>query len=329
MRIVKRINTNAVVCLDSRGREVVALGRGIGFPDAGNDVEVARIERTFYDVDARYLGLLDEIPLDVLSASAQIVDVIRAALPYELAPSFPLTLADHIAFMLKRAHEHLKVSMPFSYDLAQLYPEEFRLGRFTVERIERAFSVSLPYEEAAGVAMSILSAAVPGDARPAGIDIDHLLDQLVDVIERELAIKIDRDGVAFARFAMHVRYLVRGIHADSPRDAPGGNLLAALDSEYPQLTACADDVAALLGRALGCELVSGERVYIALHLNRLCAGAPSLNDGGGAVGEPDSLVVPASAASSPSMRSPADFLPAAAPERGRTVADPAPASPQS
>ena len=273
MRIVKRINTNAVVCLDSRGREVVALGRGIGFPDAGDEVDVARIERTFYDIDERYLALLDEIPLDVLSASAQIVDVIRAVVPYELSPSFPFTLADHIAFMLKRAREHLKVAMPFSYDLAQLYPTEYRLGHFTVERVEKAFHIVLPDEEAAGVAMSILSAAVPSDTVQESVDFSRLLDRLVEVIEHDLGVHIDREGVAFARFATHVQYLLRGIHDESPRDAPGGSLLEALATDHPELISCAAHLAQILEETLGCALVEGERVYITLHLSRLCAGA--------------------------------------------------------
>ena len=276
MRIIKRINTNAVICLDSRGREVVALGRGIGFPDAGDDVDVARIERTYYDVDARYLTLFEEIPLDVFSASAQIVDVMRAVIPYELSPSLPITLADHIAFMLKRAREHMKVSIPLSYDLAQLYPLEWRMGRFTVERVEKAFGVRLADEEAAGIALSILSAAVPADPADAASETDALLDRLVGIIEDELGVSVDRGSMAFARFATHVQYLLRGIHEGSPRDAPGGNLISALELDYPEQVACAEHIAAVLEETLGCVLVEGERVYITLHLNRLCAGvAPS------------------------------------------------------
>lgn len=280
MRIIKRINTNAVICLDSRGREVVALGRGIGFPDVGDDVDVSRIDRTYYDVDERYLTLFEEIPLDVFSASAQIVDVMRAVIPYELSPSLPITLADHIAFMLKRAREHIKVTIPLSYDLAQLYPAEYRMGCFTVERIERAFGVRLADDEAAGIALSILSAAVPADPAATAVEEDALLDRLVRIIEDELGVDVDRRGMAFARFATHVQYLVHGIHEGSPRDAPGGNLISALDLDYPELVACAGHVARELERALDCALVEGERVYLTLHLNRLCAGVAPPADGG-------------------------------------------------
>lgn len=273
MRIIKRINHNAVVCLDSRGREVVALGRGIGFPDQGDDVEVARINRTYYNVDDRYLALFEEIPLDVLDCSAQIVDVIRGVIPYELSASFSLTLADHIAFMLKRAREHLKVSMPLSYDVAHLYPFEYRMGVFTVERVERAFGIRLDESEAVGIAMSILAAAVPQDAPNDATGSDALLDRMTRAIEEELGIAIDRDGVAFARFATHVHYLIRGARAESTIDEHGDELMAALESDYPQVAACAVRVAEALGRELGTELAEGERIYLTLHINRLYTAA--------------------------------------------------------
>lgn len=273
MRIIKRINHNAVVCLDSRGREVVALGRGIGFPDQGDDVDIARINRTYYNVDDRYLALFEELPLDVLDCTAQIADVIRGVIPYELSPSFSLTLADHIAFMLKRAREHLKVSMPLSYDVAHLYPFEYRMGVFTVERVERAFGVHLDESEAVGIAMSILSAALPQDDRADESDTDTLLDAVTRVIEADLGISIDRDGVAFARFATHVLYLIRGAHAGAADDEPGTELLAALENEYPAIASCAARVAEALGEGLGSELDEGERIYLTLHINRLYAAA--------------------------------------------------------
>ena len=32
MKVIKKINNNVVICLDHNNRELVAFGRGIGFP---------------------------------------------------------------------------------------------------------------------------------------------------------------------------------------------------------------------------------------------------------------------------------------------------------
>ncbi len=273
MRIIKRINHNAVVCRDGKGRDVVALGRGIGFPDQGDDVEVSRINRTYYNLDDRYLALFDEIPLDVLDCAAQIVDLIRGAIPYELSPSFPLTLADHIAFMLKRAREHLTVGLPFSYDMAHLHPLEYRMGVFTVERVERAFDVRLNDREAAGVALSILMAAMPDDSAGHETDSEALLDDVTRDIEEELGIRVDRRGAAYARFATHVLYLIKARDASDASGDHEDGLLEILERDNQQIVRCASRVAQRLGRELDHELADGERVYLTLHIHRLHAAA--------------------------------------------------------
>lgn len=98
MRVVKRINHNAALLVNDKGTELVALGKGIGFPDGPDEVSLAQIERTFYNVDVRYLPLLNEIDPKVMEFSAQIADVARTNISRELSANLPFTLADHISF---------------------------------------------------------------------------------------------------------------------------------------------------------------------------------------------------------------------------------------
>lgn len=92
MRVVKRINHNAALLVNDKGTELVALGKGIGFPDGPDEVSLAQIERTFYNVDARYLPLLNEIDPKVMEFSAQIADVARTNISRELSANLPFTL---------------------------------------------------------------------------------------------------------------------------------------------------------------------------------------------------------------------------------------------
>ena len=50
MRAMKKINNSAVLALDSAGREVVVLGKGVGSPQVPYEITaLTKIERTFYD----------------------------------------------------------------------------------------------------------------------------------------------------------------------------------------------------------------------------------------------------------------------------------------
>lgn len=48
MRVIQRINHNAAICEDGAGRQLIALGRGIGFGDMPHEVDLDVIMRTFY-----------------------------------------------------------------------------------------------------------------------------------------------------------------------------------------------------------------------------------------------------------------------------------------
>lgn len=104
IRIIKKINTSAVLALDSAGREVIVLGKGLGFPATPYELEdLSRIDRTFYNVDPRYLGMITEIPQPILLASAEIAELAEDELDCRLNPNLPFTLADHLHFAVSAA----------------------------------------------------------------------------------------------------------------------------------------------------------------------------------------------------------------------------------
>lgn len=53
MRAIQRINHNAAICEDGAGRQLIALGRGIGFGDMPHEVDLDVITRTFYGIDSK------------------------------------------------------------------------------------------------------------------------------------------------------------------------------------------------------------------------------------------------------------------------------------
>lgn len=87
MLAIRKLNNNAVVCRDSLNREVVALGKGIGFGgDFPRELDMAAIERTFYSVDTKGQRIMQDLPADVLIFTARVMDIVTNELPYELSP---------------------------------------------------------------------------------------------------------------------------------------------------------------------------------------------------------------------------------------------------
>ena len=74
MKVIKNINNNVAICVDDNGHEVVAMGKGIGFSKPPYEVDLSKIDRTYYSLDSHYVTLLSEIPEEVIDVTLEIVE---------------------------------------------------------------------------------------------------------------------------------------------------------------------------------------------------------------------------------------------------------------
>ena len=164
MRAIQRINHNAAICEDGAGRQLIALGRGIGFGEMPHEVDLDVVTRTF-TASIQSTWRLSTRSIRGAGVFCSAGRYRNRTASYELSPNLPITLADHIQFAIKRAREHMVVSLPLERDLEQLHPIEYRLGELAVRGIQKSFRVRMPRSEAAGIAMSIVNASVKPSER--------------------------------------------------------------------------------------------------------------------------------------------------------------------
>ena len=273
MLAIRRINNNVALCRDGNGRELIALGKGIGFGEMPKELSLAQIERTFYDVDDKYQPLLTELPAAVLDFSARIVDIARNELSYQLNPNTVFTLADHINFAMERARKHIRVKMPLAYDVEQMYPIEYRIGRHTLRRIRKEFLITLPESEAAGIAMNLINNRMTPHQEPSAPDTvgdEEMLEDITDIVENHFHILVDRTSFNYSRYATHLQYLFGRIHAGKAINSDNLQLYKSLREEFPDIARCVERIAGHIREVWDCELTEEEKLYLILHVNRIC-----------------------------------------------------------
>lgn len=159
MIVVKKINNNVAVCKDGNNRELIAFGKGIGFPATPYELtDLRKVERTFYDVKRQYISLLSDIPYDVVQFTARHLMQVQDRLSYETNANLVLTLADHIAFVIERSKKGIYLRMPSIYEMEINYPEEVKIGKYFVDAVKKEFQVKLPKDEVQGIAMHFINA---------------------------------------------------------------------------------------------------------------------------------------------------------------------------
>lgn len=273
MRAIRSINNNIAVCIDSTGAECIAMGKGIGYGEMPRDIELSSVSHTYYSVDERQLEGVKDIPQDVLAFAAAAADRARGQLSYQMSPNLSFTLADHIAFAIKRAEQNIHVRMPLAYDVEQNYPDEHRLGRQLVRRIRREFKVGLHEDEAVGIAMSFVNArvdvATDEEIEAAQRDED-MLEDITEIVENHFGVSVDRSSFAFSRYATHLHYLFSRIHGGKALPAEGLNGYRGIEEQFPVGVACVEKIAAHVRESWDAELTDEEKLYLVIHVSRIC-----------------------------------------------------------
>lgn len=275
MQVLKKINNNVVICKDGDQRQLIAFGLGIGFPATPYELtDLTKIERTFYDVDKTFIDLVGDIPVDIIRFVANQMQELQDGLPYETGSNLIITLADHIAFSIERARRNVHVQMPSIYEMEVDYPAEVAAGRKILAAIRRELKVQLPKSEIQGIAMHLINARdkMREDASSKmENEYDEVLEQTTRIIEEETGVQVRRDTFNYARFATHVRYLIKRIFQKKHVDSDNLQMYNAICIEYPKALACVDKINEYYSSTWSVELTEEEKLYLMIHVNRVCS----------------------------------------------------------
>lgn len=270
MKIIKKINTSAVLALDSAGREIVVLGRGIGFPKVPYELtDLTKIERTFYDVDEKYLAMIADIPRSILLASADIAENAEIELDCQLNPNLPLTLADHLSFAVERLEKGINLTAPIAYDISHLYPKEYQLGKQALAELSKQTGITLPKHEAISVALHLINAEAENGDLHDFMTMMEIIDQVEHIVEESLHFTLDKDSYNYNRFAAHLRYLIQRLRSGTQMENQVNTMRRALVREYPDIYRCTYKVTEYFRTEWNWQCTDDEVVYLMMHIQRV------------------------------------------------------------
>lgn len=270
MKIIKKINTSAALALDAAGHEVVVLGKGIGFPPVPYELtDLTKIERTFYDIDPRYLGMIADLSQSIVMVCADIADQAEIELGCQLNPNLAFTLADHVQFAVERLKNGVDLTSPIAYDIRHLYPREYALAQTGLEMLHEQADLDLPENEAVNLAMHFINAeSESGDLQSLMLTM-QIISQVNGIVEQSLGITLDKDSYNYSRFATHLRYLIQRLQSGVQTDNVSSALRHTLMREYPDIYTCALKVMDHLKTTYGWECCNDELVYLIMHIQRV------------------------------------------------------------
>ena len=272
MRGIKKINNNFALCLDSNGVEMIAYGRGIGFGQFPCEVDLEKLDATYYHVDPQLISMIAEMDDRVFRIAQEVIRYAQKISGKPIPSNFAFSLTDHIQFAIERQRKNIQVKMPFAYEIENLYETEFRIGTYTLRRLKEELKVYLPKEEATGIALHFINNYQQYTAETATTEFEELLEQVLRILEERQGLTIDRESYDCYRFSMHLRYFMKRA-GEAALYTGGGEdeLYEHMKADYPDIYGTMAAVQGYLEKALDIQCSTEEQLYLMIHINRLCA----------------------------------------------------------
>lgn len=157
--------------------------------------------------------------------------------------------------------------MPLTYELESSYPLEMKLAENALERIEEQLGVCLPASEKAGIALNIINSELTVKASNTQKE-EELIAGCTRIIEAHLHQTIHLNSFNYARFATHMRYLLRRINEGVSENC-SYSLYQTMKEQYAKIAGIVNGMAVYL-EVNGYPVSEEEKFYLILHVQRLC-----------------------------------------------------------
>ena len=141
MKILKVINNNVVSACDDKGKEIVVMGKGLGFgKKIGDILDESKIEKKFSMPDesvSRLEEILKDIPYEYAQVANRIIAMVKEKFDMKLSKIIYITLTDHLNFAITRFKKGIEVENALLWEIKRFYQKEFEAGKEALEIIKK------------------------------------------------------------------------------------------------------------------------------------------------------------------------------------------------
>lgn len=273
MKVYKSINNNIVSAYDDDGNEVVVIGKGIGYhAKEGDFVPEKKIEKIFmmksHSETERLKEQLASIPDIYLELADKILTYAKAKLNKKLHEGANITLADHINFVMIRVGQNIDFSNVLLNEIKRFYSKEFEIGLYAIELMKETLGVDFPDDEAASIALHIFNAEYDISISDA-FHSTQLINNIIEIIEREFSCKVNNSGYYYERFLSHLKYLAQRIIKKEKLSGKDPTFYKLILAQFPVERACSEKIAEYITDTYGYTMTSEEISGLTLHFKKI------------------------------------------------------------
>ncbi len=275
MNIAKVLNNNIAIAVNDDGEDVIVMGCGVAFQKKhGDEIDESKIEHIFTksipELRNKFEALVKDIPPDYLEAADYIINNAKLHLGKELTNNLYLSLTDHIYFAAMRFKEGLNIHNRLLLETKMLYKEEFEVGLESIEYLNKKFSIDLPEDEAAFLALHFVNASI-GMQMNETMEITRIVQQIRAIIRNYFRIEFNEDSLDYYRLMTHLKFFAQRMvmkksHKSGCEDL---KLLQMVKENYQSSYKCMECITKFLKKTYDYSITSSEQLYLTIHIGRI------------------------------------------------------------
>lgn len=274
MKVVKVLNNSLLLALDADGREIILMGKGIGYQKAiGNELDRSEVEKVFVvqdkDLSRNIIRLAAEVDELYFSLAKSIVDYAIETHHFVIMNHLYLALTDHLAFAMRRHQEGQSLQNFYAFGIWKFNPLEYDVGLYALKLIARETGIILPKDEAYTIAFHFINGQVSSPNTTNQIEVAKIVSAILSIIRLHFNCTFDEDSFDFVRLLTHLRLFALRLLA-------GEQVTGADDFLYRQIAglcsgerACVDKIAIYIRSTLGKEMTFNEMAYLIIYMHRI------------------------------------------------------------
>lgn len=271
MQIIKVINNNVISSEDDKGKEIVVMGKGIGFgKKAGEEIDETKIEKVFSLPDestSQFMQVVKDMPYEYIRTAELVIAYARETLGYHLSKNIYVTLTDHLGYAIERKRQGIVVANELSWEMKKFYNAEFQVGLKALDIVKQELDVELPEDEAGFIAMHLVNAQMGGQMNQSR-NMPAMIKDILNIVRYTFQVELDEKSLSYERFVTHLRFFVQRVisREDSERNDEEFDQLIA--DRFPHSYECAQKIKSYM-KKLDYEVSDVEISYLAVHIHRV------------------------------------------------------------
>lgn len=276
LAIFKRVlNNNTAIATNHDGINVLVMGSGLGFGSkAGQQVPLAKVEKTFLLKDKnalnRFTDLVLDVPMSIIDDAERIINYAKIKLGRKLNDIIYVNLTDHLDGAVKRARKDIFLTNALKWDIARFYPDEFAVGQKAVEIVNKAEKVDLGEDEAAFIAIHFVNVETDGGAeQDLAYETTKIVKACEDIVKDYFHTEFDEQSLDYYRFITHLKFFGQRVLQGKHYDEDDSDLLATMKVRYAKPYACVQQIQAYILKTYRFKISSSELLFLTVHISRL------------------------------------------------------------